>query len=190
MNVVVVAAGFSLRRPYQALACEKHMVLREKKHRLPTEFYKGGISVAFTLCLKKDLRNAGAGFSLRNHKIVNTFTNILTSVATKESCIVPVYCFMDDHQHLIISGTGTDADIWRTVVSYKQKSGFWMSVNKPGMRWQKDFYDHVIRTREDMVAQVTYIQDNPVRKCLVSLWEEYPFKGSIGCNLEDFLEGK
>jgi REP element-mobilizing transposase RayT len=163
------------------------MALREKSHRLPRNFYKGGISVAFTLCLKKDLGNVGAGFSLRNREIVSTFTNILASVAAKERCIVPIYCLMDDHQHLIISGTGTDADIWKTVVSYKQKTGFWMSVNKPGMRWQKDFYDHVIRTREDMVTQVRYIQDNPVRKCLVSSWGEYLFKGSIGCDLENLL---
>lgn len=101
--------------------------------------------------------------------------------------MVPIYCFMDDHQHLIISGTGVDSDLWKTVVSYKQKTGFWMSVNKPGMRWQKDFYDHVIRTKEDIVTQVRYIQGNPIRKCLVPFWEEYPFKGSIGCDLGDFL---
>ena len=141
------------------------------------------MSAAFTLCLKK----GGSGFILGDREIANIFTNILASVAAKERCIVPIYCFMDDHQHLIISGTGTDADIWKTVVSYKQKTGFWMSVNKPGMKWQKDFYDHVIRTREDIVTQVRYIQDNPVRKCLVSSWEEYPFKGSVGCDLEIFL---
>jgi REP element-mobilizing transposase RayT len=163
------------------------MVLKEKKHRLPREFYKGEMSAAFTLCLKKDLGNVGGGFSLRDREVVNIFANILTSVATKERCIVPVYCFMDDHQHLIISGTGTDADLWKTVVSYKQKTGFWMSVNKPRMRWQKDFYDHVIRTKEDIVTQVRYIQDNPVRKCLASFWDEYSFKGSIGCDLEHFL---
>jgi REP element-mobilizing transposase RayT len=159
------------------------MLLREKKHRLPREFYKGEISVAFTLCLMK----GRAGFGLENREVVNIFTNTLAAVATKEGCIVPIYCFMDDHQYLIISGTGADSDLWKTVVSYKQKTGFWMSLNKPGMRWQKDFYDHVIRTKGDMVTQVKYIQDNPVRKCLVSFWEEYPFKGAIGCHLDDFL---
>ncbi|MGZ3525391.1 MAG: transposase [Thermodesulfobacteriota bacterium] len=152
--------------------------------------YKGNISAAFTLCSKRDVRNLSAGFSLRQPEIVNIFTHILASVATKERCIVPVYCFMDDHQHLIISGTGNDADIWKTVVNYKQKTGFWMSENKPGMKWQKDFYDHIIRTKGDMVTQVRYILDNPVRKCLVSFWDENPFKGSIGCNLEDFLQYK
>jgi REP element-mobilizing transposase RayT len=64
-----------------------------------------------------------------------------------------------------------------------------MSKNKPEIRWQKDFYDHVIRTNEDIAAQVRYILDNPVRKGLASSWEEYPFKGSIGCELEDILLG-
>ena len=63
-----------------------------------------------------------------------------------------------------------------------------MSANKPMMRWQKDFYDHVIRTNEDIATQVRYILDNPVRKGLVLFWQEYSFKGSIGCNLEDFLD--
>ena len=64
-----------------------------------------------------------------------------------------------------------------------------MSENEPGVRWQKDFYDHVIRTHEDIAAQVRYILDNPVRKGLVSSWEDYPFKGSVGCKLDDVLNG-
>ena len=62
-----------------------------------------------------------------------------------------------------------------------------MSSNLQGTKWQKDFYDHVIRKSEDIAVQVRYILDNPVRKGLVPTWEEYPFKGSIGCNLEDVL---
>ena len=60
-----------------------------------------------------------------------------------------------------------------------------MSMNKTGIRWQKDFYDHVIRRHEDVAVQVRYILDNPVSKGLVSSWQDYPFKGSIGCKLED-----
>jgi hypothetical protein len=36
---------------------------------------------------------------------------------------------------------------------------------------------------------VKYILDNPVRKGLLESWEEYPFKGSVGCKLEDVLRG-
>ncbi len=59
---------------------------------------------------------------------------------------------MPDHQHLIITGTCSDSDIWKAIVSYRQKTGFWMSMNKTGIRWQKDFYDHVIRRHEDIAV--------------------------------------
>jgi len=159
------------------------MGIQEKKHRLPKEYYKGRVSVAFTLCLKENTR------LFTKPEIVTIFTDILTSVVTKAYCIVPVYCFMHDHQHVIITGTSGDADVWKTMVSYKQKTGFWMSENEPKVRWQKDFYDHVIRTHKDIAAQVRYILDNPVRKGLVSSWEDYPFKGSVGCKLDDVLNG-
>ena len=64
-----------------------------------------------------------------------------------------------------------------------------MSANKPEMRWQKDFYDHVISVHDDIAAQVKYILNNPVRKGLVPMWQEYPFKGSIGCKIEEILIG-
>jgi REP element-mobilizing transposase RayT len=158
------------------------MLIREKKHRLPKAFYRGETSGAFTLCLKGDI-------SVFSSEVATVFTDILTTVVAKKGCIVPVYCFMPDHQHLIITGTESNSDPWQAIVSYKQRTGFWMSVNRPDMRWQKDFYDHVIRRHEDLATQVRYLLDNPVRKGLVSWWHEYLFKGSIGCKMEDILNG-
>ena len=159
------------------------MDIKEKRHRLPKEFYAGEISVSFTLCLKGQLR------AFIKPEIVKIFKDILTSVVATEDCIVPVYCFMPDHQHLIFTGTTGNSNVLGAMVKYKQKTGFWMSTNKPEMRWQKDFYDHIIRTNENIATQVRYILDNPVRKGLVTCWHEYPFKGSIGCNIEDILIG-
>jgi len=159
------------------------MVVREKKHRLPKQFYQGKISVAFTLCLKGDIQE------FLEPETVRAFTDILSSAIAKAGCIVPVYCFMPDHQHIIITGTSDDADIIRAIVGYKQRTGYWMAANKPGMRWQKDYYDHVLRTHENIAVQIRYILDNPVRRKIVPSWGEYPFKGSIGCRLEDILHG-
>jgi REP element-mobilizing transposase RayT len=96
---------------------------------------------------------------------------------------------MPDHQHLIVSGTGDDADLWKTIVAYKQKTGFWLYKNKPSIKWQKDFYDHIIRSDENLAVQIRYILDNPVRKGLVGSWQEYPHKGAVGCSLEEVLNG-
>ncbi len=101
-------------------------LVREKRHRLPKEYYQGEISVAFTLCFERRLKpaatsgiqnkNVASDFSLSEHEIMNTFTDILTLVIKKTGCIVPVYCFMPDHQHLILTGTHSNSDIWKTIV--------------------------------------------------------------------------
>ncbi len=160
------------------------LAIRERKHRLPKESYRGEISVAFTLCLRKD----SIPSEFLDPKIVDTFVDILASVISETDCFIPVYCFMPDHQHLIVSGRQKDSNIWSTVVKYKQKTGFLLAKDT-SLRWQKDFYDHTMKSNRDVTTQVKYILDNPVRKGLVKSWEEYPYKGSIGCKLEDVLNG-
>jgi putative transposase len=118
---------------------------------------------------------------------VKIFTDILASVVRISRCIVPAYCFMPDHLHLVVSGTSGDADLWKTIVAYKQKTGYWLSRNKPETTWQKDFYDHIIRSDENLAVHIRYVLDNPVRKGLAATWQEYPHKGSLGCSLEDVL---
>lgn len=157
-------------------------MFKEKSHRLPRKCYCGEISVAFTLCLKGEIK----GFI--DPQVVNQMISILTAVATKADCIVSVYCFMPDHQHLILTGTSEESSLYKTIILYKQKTGFWSAKNRPNVIWQKDFYDHVIRTNENLSVQIQYILDNPVRKGLCSTWQEYPYKGAIGCNLDNMLE--
>jgi len=64
-----------------------------------------------------------------------------------------------------------------------------MSKSGWEVKWQKDFFDHVIKIDESLATNVKYTLDNPVRKGIVTQWQEYPFKGSIGYNLEDILIG-
>ena len=157
------------------------MEIREQQHRLPKDRYRGILSGSFTLCIKND------ALLFVDPNIVKLFTEILESVALKSGCIVPVYCFMPDHQHLILSGTDGDADLWKTIVAYKQRTGYWLAKHRPAISWQKDFYDHIIRSDENLATQIRYVLDNPVRKGLVASWHEYPYKGSLGCSLDNVL---
>ncbi len=109
--------------------------------------------------------------------------------AEQWSCLAPVYCFMPDHLHVLLQGGDEEADLWKVVVEFKQRTGYWLSLNVPGVSWQKGFFDHIIRRSEDLAAHVRYILDNPCRKALVSQWQDYPFKGAIGYELEDVLDG-
>ena len=159
------------------------MRVHEKKHRLPSEYYQGEVSVVFTLCLKGDTHAFG------DVEFTKTCREILVAVAEQHRCIIPVYCFMPDHQHFIMTGTKPASNVMKAVVAYKQRTGFWMSSNGKAMWWQKDFYDHVIKENEDIRMQVHYILNNPVRKGIVKNWCDYPYSGSIGCSLDDILLG-
>ena len=158
------------------------MPIREKQHRLQEITYKGEIAVSFTLCIKDR-------FPLfKKAEIVNNFENILTFEVERFFCIIPVYCYMPDHQHLIVSGINSDADTLNLVRRYKQITGYWLSQHQINSGWQKGFFDHIIRKDEGLIDTAKYILDNPVRKGLVEHWQDYPFKGAIGCQMEDILE--
>ena len=151
---------------------------REKHHRLSREYYRGQITVAFTLCIadNKPL--------FRDTEVVHEFIDLLRLSAEKHRCLVPIYCFMPDHLHVMLQGTTDETDLWQAIVQFKQRSGFWLGRRRPGVSWQKDFYDHIIRRDEDLGAQIRYVAGNPVRRGLVADWREYPHTGSIGTHLE------
>ena len=94
---------------------------------------------------------------------------------------------MPDHFHIIIEGNSEKSDLWKMMILFKQKIGFWSAQNKADFRLQKDFYDHIHRKDEDLKKHIMYILDNPARKGLVKNWQDYPFKGSLDFNLEEII---
>jgi putative transposase len=117
-------------------------------------------------------------------EVVKTFAAMLQASTEKHACIVPIYCFMPDHLHLILHGENPNSDTWKAVVLFKQRSGFGLEQHRPKVHWQKDFYDHIIRRDEDLGAQIRHIAANPVRKGLVKDWRDYPHTGAIGIDLD------
>jgi putative transposase len=96
------------------------------------------------------------------------------------------YCIMPNHIHLLLSLDET----------YKQSLSVWVSsfkryVSKEAKdkynispMWQRNYYDHIVRTEESLSKIGEYILNNPVRRNLAKRWENYPF-----CKLyfENFL---
>jgi putative transposase len=158
------------------------MNIREKPHRMQKNVYQGGISVSFTLCIKDRVP------LFNKASLVHIFESFLKSEVERSLCIIPAYCYMPDHQHLIVSGTDPEADTLKFIKAYKQKTGYWLAKNQINAYWQKDFFDHIIRKEDGLVNVAKYILGNPVRKGLVTNSQDYPFKGAIGCELEDVLQ--
>ena len=147
-------------------------IIREKKHRLPKEFYIGEKIVSFTMCIK----NSDKIF--KEECIFIIFRDKLMDVIRQFSCDAIIYLFMPDHLHLILEGINNTSNVIKAADMFKQKTGFWFSQNMGYSRWQKDYHDHIIRNHKDLQNHIYYILNNPVRRGIVSHWKEYQFKGS------------
>ena len=152
-------------------------IIREKLHRLPAELYVGNKTVAFTICVK------GNEKFFVTDEIFILFEKELLNSLQGYKCSAQVYLFMPDHVHLIVSGNRKDSNVKKSIELFKQKTGYWLSQNLPKFKWQKDYYDHIIRNDEDIQNQIRYILNNPVRANLKDDWKEYPYKGSTVYNL-------
>ena len=155
--------------------------IRERHHRLPKDLYTGEAIVAFTACV------LGRETLFSDHSVVEVFATELRRAASRHACAVVVYCFMPDHLHVVFQGTSPVADLWSAMVFFKQRTGYWLKSNRPGVRWQKDSHDRVVRRQENLVDYVRHIVDNPGRHGLVPDWRDYHGLGSDVFKLEDLL---
>jgi len=101
---------------------------------------------------------------------------MLREVAESRSVQIDAYCFMPDHLHLLATSNGSDIRIF--VKRYKQVSGYWFRRMTGDPLWQKSYYDHVVRTDEDLERGAEYILDNPVRAHLCRSWDQHAFSWS------------
>ena len=151
--------------------------IREKQHQLDPELYKGERPISFTLCIKNKTE-----FFVNTDRF-NLFEIILLNELKNFDCLAPIYLFMPDHLHMILRGNNSDSDIKKCLDMFKQKSGYLLSKKFPDIKWQKDYYDHILRSEENLYIRIRYILNNPVRAELVKHWNQYPYKGSTLYNL-------
>ncbi|MBI3005278.1 MAG: transposase [Ignavibacteriales bacterium] len=156
--------------------------VREKSHRLRPELYRGTCVVSITICLKPRI-----SFFV-TEKLFRLFENVLLTELANFRCSSDVYLFMPDHGHVIIRGLDESSDTLKPLRAFKQKTGFAMRSLRAPVKWQKDFYDHIIREDESVDKHIRYILENPVRKGLVNDWRLYPFKGSTTLDLDNWVD--
>jgi putative transposase len=69
----------------------------------------------------------------------------------------------------------------------KQKTAFSFKRETGSRLWQKNYYDHVLRTNEEANHVAGYIWMNPVRKGLCKNFEDYPFSRIFHAAVENFF---
>jgi REP element-mobilizing transposase RayT len=49
----------------------------------------------------------------------------------------------------------------------------------PSFAWQREFFDHLLRSTESYAEKWEYVRCNPVRAGLVSKAEDWPYQGEV-----------
>ena len=75
----------------------------------------------------------------------------------------------------------------RLIALAKQYSGYYDSQEFHGRLWQRYGYERTLRQNEDTRAVAKYILENPVRAKLAANVLDYPFVGSLVCEVKDLL---
>ena len=79
--------------------------------------------------------------------------------------------FMPDHIHLLVT-LGPDADLSSVVRSFKGRMTPALREKQAG--WQNSFYDHRLRTSDDLLPVFLYVFLNPYRASLCTQNQTWP----------------
>lgn len=90
------------------------------------------------------------------------------------------FVVMPDHFHwlLRLSGTHSLSNTVKVVKSFSARH-INRRLGRSGPIWQRGFYDHAVRTEEDLAAIARYIVANPLRAGLVDSLGDYPHWDAI-----------
>jgi len=80
-----------------------------------------------------------------------------------------VFLLMPDHVHALLSFPPSRNTVHRTVTLWKR----W-TARQMGIEWQRDFFEHRLRSDESWREKAEYILANPVRKGLVAQVSQWP----------------
>ena len=109
-----------------------------------------------------------------NQMVIDTLLN----EQQRLDCRVYIYCLMPDHIHFLISPEIDGVSVLTYVDQFKGKTtNLSWDFGWQGKLWQPRFYDHIVRTDEDLWAIGEYILANPVRKSLVLSPEDWSWSG-------------
>ena len=87
------------------------------------------------------------------------------------------YCLMPNHVHLVVS-LPDDAPFLSTTLQHLKRYTARQAnqqLGRTGQFWQRETYDHVVRSPQEMTRIIAYVVNNPVKAGLVANWEDWPY---------------
>jgi putative transposase len=87
-----------------------------------------------------------------------------------ETWQISLMLLMPDHLHALIAVSGAES-LGRIVGAFKRAT-----VRFAAIEWQKNFFDHRLRSSKSAARKHDYILQNPVRAGLVSSADSWPYQ--------------
>ncbi len=88
---------------------------------------------------------------------------------------------MSNHAHLVLRPLETENGryhpLQKIMHSFKRHTARQANkiLGREGVFWQRESYDHVVRSRQEWERIVAYVINNPVKAGLVEFWEDWPW---------------
>ena len=89
--------------------------------------------------------------------------------AERQACAPLLFVVMPDHVHGFFRFP-VEPGMASTVAAWKR-----LTARRYGAEWQRDFFDHRLRSDESFEEKAAYIRENPVRKGLVTEAAAWPY---------------
>ena len=94
----------------------------------------------------------------------------ITFLQNRRTWFPAMVLLMPDHLHALISFSWEiDQGMNRVIENWKR-----FTATKLGIFWQRDYFDHRIRSEQDHQSTWFYIRENPVRAGLVETYDQWP----------------
>ena len=126
------------------------------------------------------IRCVGGKDFFKNKRLAQQVIECLMELKSRFKIKIFAYCLMPDHLHLLVGPNENQIGIPKIMQMFKGKTThiFWKYGSK-GRLWQKSYYDHIMRSYENLHETAKYILYNPVRKNIVTEILQYPFSGIV-----------
>lgn len=87
------------------------------------------------------------------------------------------YAIMPNHVHLVVSLPDVAPSLARTLQALKGYTGHAANtlLGRTGQFWQRESYDHVVRSGPELERVIAYVINNPVKAGLTDDWQKWPF---------------
>jgi putative transposase len=134
-------------------------ILKRKKIRLPSPSYLQGNAFFITIATYEKY----PWFRLYP-QLADAAQGMLCTIAEERGAKLYAWCIMPDHIHILLE----DNNIVEFARLFKGRMTPKTRVFERNRKlWHRSFYDHGLRTEEDLFDAAVYIWENPVRASLI-----------------------